>query len=79
MRNASGAVHEWLHHFPRRQTRHLDVRLAAVEHVEAGVLAGGERRVDPGEDACLATGSEALHNRPVDLHKEMIKRPTPNN
>ena len=64
-----GAIHERLPHLPRREARHLDVRLAAVERVEAGVLANGQRRVDPGEDARLAPGSEALHNRPVDLRR----------
>jgi hypothetical protein len=46
------------------------VRPPVVEHVEASVLADGQRRVDPGEDAGLAPGSEALNDRPVDLQQE---------
>jgi len=66
----SSAIHEWLLHLPCCETGHLDVRLPVVEHVEASVLADGERRVDPGEDAGLASGSKALNNRPVDLQEK---------
>ena len=63
-----GAVHERrLLHLPRRELRHLDVRLAVVEDVEVRVLADGERRVDAREDARPAPCSEALHDRPIDL------------
>jgi hypothetical protein len=35
-------------------------------------VADGKRRVDPGEDAGLASGSKALDNRSVDLQEKVI-------
>jgi hypothetical protein len=35
--------------------------------VEVSVLADGERRVDPGEDARPASGPKALHHGPINL------------